>query len=144
MTWLESISTAAIDRMPSKISARNHAKIDYALAAITAGFAIYCLQRNKTAAVAGLIAAAAGITTVAMTGVPGGLAKAISFPLHGRIEMGNSAILASMPRLMGFAGTSESKFFYGMAAAVSMVIAATDFTGTGERDQSRYLLEAKS
>ncbi len=144
MTWLERISNTAIDRMPSTISAANHAKIDYALAAVTLGAAIYFMRHNKTAAIAGFVATTAELTNVAMTNIPGGLTKSISFPLHGRIDMGNSALLASMPGFMGFSETPESKFFYGAAAAISLLVAMTDFTGTGERAQSQYLLEARS
>jgi hypothetical protein len=141
--WLDRGSKMAIDRMPKSISPGTHVAIDYALAAGTAAFGIYCLRNNKAAGVAALIAAMAEATNVAMTDAPGGMCKTISFPLHGRIDMGLSGILAAMPKFMGFADTKESRFFYLSAAAASMVVAMTDFTGTGERAQSRYLLEAQ-
>ncbi len=143
MNWLEKMSNAAIDRMPKSISPQNHAMIDYMVAGATAAFAIYCFKRNKAAAMAGMMAAMAEVTNVAMTDVPGGICKVISFPLHGRIDMGTSAMLAALPRFMGFAGEPESKFFYGSAALASLVVSMTDFTGTGARAQSQALMEAR-
>ena len=143
MNWLDKISNVAIDRMPKKISPGTHATIDYCLAAATAGFALLCLRRNKPAAMAGLIAALVEVTNVAMTDIPGGMCKEISFPLHGRIDMGTTALLAAMPRFLGFADEPEGRFFYGAAVATSLVTAMTDFTGTGELAQSQKLLSAR-
>ncbi len=142
MNWLHKISNATIDRMPKSISAGNHALIDYMLAGVTLGFAMYTFKRNKTAAMAALIAAMAEATNVAMTDIPGGVAKVISFPLHGRIDMGTSAMLAAMPGFMGFSDQPESRFFYGSAIFANVVVSLTDFTGTGAKAQSQALMAA--
>ena len=143
MNWLDKISNVAIDRMPKKISPGTHAAIDYCLAAATAGYALLCLRHNKPAAMAGLMAAMLEVTNVAMTDIPGGICREISFPLHGRIDMGTTALLAAMPRFLGFADQPESRFFYGSAMANSLVTSMTDFTGTGETAQSQSLLGAR-
>lgn len=143
MNWLEKISSSALDRMPRTITPGNHAVLDYLVAGATLGFGFYCLKRNKAAAVAAFMAAAAEVTNVALTDVPGGLYKVISFPLHGRIDMGTSAMLAAMPGFMGFADEPESRFFYASAAVATLVVSMTDFTGTGERAQSQALLSAR-
>ncbi len=142
MNWLNKISNFTIDRMPKSISPANHAVIDYVVAGATMGFAIYCLKKNKAAAMAGLIASLAEVTNVAMTDVPGGICKEISFPLHGRIDMGTSAMLAALPGFMGFADQPESRFFYGSAVLANLVVSMTDFTGTGAKAQSQALMAA--
>lgn len=144
LKWLDRGSRMAIDRMPKRISPGAHTAIDYALAAATAAYGVRCLRRNKAAGVAALMASLAEITNVAMTDAPGGVCRTISFPLHGRMDMGLSGMLAAMPKFMGFADTKESRFFYLTAAAGSLLAAMTDYTGTGERAQSRYLMRAQS
>lgn len=141
--WLQKVASVGVDRMPSKISPGTHAMIDYGLAIVTAIFAIRCLRTNKAAAVAGIMASLCELTNIAMTDVPGGICKEISFPLHGRIDMGNSAMLAAMPKMMGFADDPESKFFYATAVASTVVTGLTDYTGTGATNQSQALLAAK-
>jgi hypothetical protein len=143
INWTEKISSVAIDRLPKRISPSTHAIIDYGLAAATAGYALMCWKRNKAAAAAALMAAMAEVTNVAITDIPGGICKEISFPLHGRIDMGLTAMLTAMPQFMGFANEPESKFFYASALATSIVTSMTDYTGTGELAQSRSLLDAR-
>jgi hypothetical protein len=144
MNWLNRASKLAIDRMPKTIDAKTHAKIDYAMAAAMAGFGIMCLRNNKAAGMAATIASLAQVTNVAMTDVPGGICKTISFPLHGRVDMALTGILATMPAVLGFSDTKESRIFALSAVAMSVVTAMTDFTGTGERAQSQALLNARA
>ena len=143
MTWLNRVSNLAVDRLPSRISPGTHLALEYGLAAATAGFAFMCLRKNKAAAVAGFIAAGAQLTNALMTGAPGGAVNVSSFPLHGRIDRGNAAIMAALPKFMGFSGDPESRFFYAAAVASSVLTGMTDYTGTGERAQSRALAEAR-
>jgi hypothetical protein len=143
MKWLLKLSNVAVDRMPKRISPSTHAMIDYGFAALTLLYAIKCLRHNKAAAMAGFVAAAAELTNVLMTDIPGGAIKQISFPLHGRIDMGNTAMLAAMPGFMGFGGEPESRFFYGSAATIQLLTSLTDFTGTGETAQSETILAAR-
>ena len=143
MTWLNRISNLAVDRLPARITPGTHLAMEYGLAAATAGFALLCLRRNKAAAIAGFIAAGAQLTNALMTGAPGGAVNVSSFPLHGRIDRGNAAIMAALPNFMGFASDPESRFFYAAAVASSVLTGMTDYTGTGERSQSRALAEAR-
>ena len=143
MNWVNKISSVAIDRLPKKISPGSHAMIDYGLAAATAGFGLLCLKRNKAAAAAAFMASMGQVTNVAITDIPGGVCREISFPLHGRIDMGITAVLTAMPRFLGFADQPESRFFYASALATSILTGLTDFDGTGERAQSQSLLEAR-
>ncbi len=142
MNRLNRISNMAVDRLPSTVSPGAHMAFDYGLAAATAGFACLCLRRNKAAAVAGFIAAGAQLTNALIADAPGG-ARLTSFPLHGRIDRGNAALIAALPRFMGFAGEPESRYFYAAAAASSLLTGVTDYTGTGDRAQSAALAAAR-
>lgn len=144
MNWLDRVSNLAIDRMPKTIDAKTHAKVDYAMAAAMAGFGVMCMRNNKAAGMAAMIASLAQVTNIAMTDVPGGMCKTISFPLHGRVDMALTGILATMPTVLGFSDTKESRMFAAAAVATSLVTAMTDFTGTGERAQSQALLNARA
>ena len=61
-----------------------------------------------------------------------------------RVDMAVTGILATMPAVLGFSDTKESRMFALSAVAMSLVTAMTDFTGTGERAQSQALLNARA
>ena len=143
MSWLSRISNMAVDRLPSRVPPGTHMALDYGLVVVTAGFAFRCMRRNKAAAIAGFIAAGAQLTNALITDAPGGATAVSSFRLHGRIDRGNAAMMAAMPRFMGFAGEPESRFFYAAAAASSLLTGLTDYTGTGEPAQSHALAAAR-
>lgn len=142
MQWLYKLSSLAMDRMPKKISPGAHVAIDYGMAALTAGYAIRCLPRNKAAALAGFMLSMAEVTNAATVDAPGGVCKMVSMPLHGRMDLGIAALLAALPGFLGFANEPEGRFFYASAAAGTLVASLTDYTGTGERAQSKALLAA--
>ena len=117
-----------------------HAAIDYATVA-AAGYLAYRLwHRNRRAAVSALLAGISELSVVTMTDYPGGLGKLISFPLHGRIALGHASMVGSMPRMMGFDGTPEARIFAGWGAVVALLVAFTDFTGSGR--QQHHAIEA--
>jgi hypothetical protein len=63
----------------------------------------------------------------------------ISFETHGQIDVANTAMVASLPKLMGFAHTPEAKLFYTKALAGAAVTALTDFSeGSSGRLASSY------
>lgn len=132
MNWIQRLSGIAVEKMPKVISPKGHAVADYMMAAgaFAAAFAFY-KAGSKRAGTGALIAGLAETATALMTDYPGGVFKVISFPTHGRIDLGQSSMVASMPRMMGFSGDAESKFFMVHAAAATAVTAMTDFSGNG-------------
>jgi hypothetical protein len=115
------------DRMPKVISPQAHAIADY----ITLGGFILMTtlfwKRNKRAAIASLICAGSEAVNTMLTDFPGGVAKVISFPTHGKVDMGLAATASALPNFMGFADEPEAKYFRVMGLNITTVGAMTDF-----------------
>ncbi|MCI0349813.1 MAG: hypothetical protein L0Z53_10340 [Acidobacteriales bacterium] len=139
MPLLQSAAQGLTDRLPTVISPRTHAIIDYATAAafLTMGGVLW--RRNRRAALASLLCGGAELLTSLLTDYPGGVAKAITFPAHGRIDAGLAAMTATMPTYFGFDDTAQSRFFRVQGIGMAAVAGLTDFTGTGERQQLKKL-----
>jgi hypothetical protein len=140
-SWVAPIAAKAEDRLPRVISPGVHAVIDYATIAGAAYIAYRLWHRNRRAAVSAILNGISELSVVALTDYPGGAAKLISFPLHGRIALGHASMVGSMPRMMGFDDTPEARLFAGWGAVVALLVALTDFTGSG-RQQQHHLIEA--
>lgn len=124
------------DRMPKVISPQAHAIADYVT---LGGFILMTAlfwKRNKKAAIASLICAGSEAVNTMLTDFPGGVAKVISFPTHGKIDMGLAATASSLPNFMGFADDPEAKYFRVMGLNITTVGALTDFEQT-RRDTVR-------
>ncbi len=78
-----------------------------------------------------------------MADYPGGVFRVLSFPMHGRLNLGMAAMVASMPKLMNFADKPEARFFQLYSLASVSAIGLTDFTGAGETKQMRELQHAE-
>jgi hypothetical protein len=141
ISWVAPLATKAEDRVPRVISPRLHAVIDYAAVGAAAYIAYRLWNRNRRAAVSAVVTAVTEASLVAMTDYPGGLTRRISFPLHGRIALGHATMIGNMPRMMGFQGTPEERLFAGWSAVVALLVALTDFTGSGQQHQ-HHVIEA--
>lgn len=126
------------NNLPKVISPKTHAIIDYAV--VAGGFfaiAGAAWKRHKPAAVASLICGVAETTVAMLTDYPGGVAKVIDFPTHGKIDAGFAAVVGTMPNLMGFTDEWPVWFFRSHALAMATVTGMTDFTGEARLDRSR-------
>jgi hypothetical protein len=105
MNWIQNLSGVAIDRLPKVISPKGHAIADYAMAAgaFVAAIAFFKSKR-KMAGVGALVVGAIETATPLITDFPGGAFKLISFPAHGRVDVGSTSMVAALPKLMGFSG----------------------------------------
>lgn len=127
MPVLQKGVAALANRMPKIITPKAHAIADYA--AIGTFFLLGGLlwRRNKKAAIAALACGGSELATTLLTDFPGGVSKVISFPTHGKIDMGLAATAASMPSFMGFDDEPEAKWFRILGLNVTVVAAMTDF-----------------
>lgn len=126
------------NNLPKVLSPKTHAIIDYAV--VAGGFfavAGLAWKNHKRAAVASLICGIAETTVAMLTDYPGGVAKVIDFPTQGRIDAGFSAVVGTMPNLMGFNDEWPAWFFRSHALAMATVTGLTDFTGERHADRSR-------
>lgn len=139
MPFLDNAAKGITDRLPTVISPRTHAVIDYATAAtfLTMGGLLW--RKNRRAALASLICGGSELLTNVLTDYPGGVSKAISFPLHGRIDAGLATMAGTIPKFFAFEDTAQARFFGLMAIGIGAVTGLTDFTGTGERRQLKKI-----
>ncbi len=139
MPIVNSIATRLTDRLPKSLSPRGHALVDYVVLAGTLAAAAAFFRRNRTAGACAIIAAVSKGTSMLLSDYPGGVFRAISFPMHGRLGLGLAAMTASMPKLMNFHKSREARFFALQSLVSIAAIGLTDFTGTGETKQVREL-----
>lgn len=141
MPLLDKAAKGLADRLPSVISPRTHAIIDYTTAAafLTMGGVLW--RKNPRAALASLICGSSELLTSLLTDYDGASRRPISFPQHGRIDAGLVGITGGMPSFLGFAETPQAPLFRLQAVAKALVTGLTDFTGTRERKQLKRLEE---
>ena len=127
------------NRLPKVIGPKTHAIIDYGVAASFIVTGVLLLKKkSKRAAIASFICGAEGITTAMLTDYPGGVAKVISFPTHGKIDAGFAGAIASMPNLMGFPDHGVSSLFRAQGLTMAAVTGLTDFEGERETERTRH------
>jgi hypothetical protein len=118
---------AVSERMPKVISPRGHAIADYITLGGLVLLGLLCWKKNKRGALAAFTCAGAEATNTLLTDFPGGVAKVISFPVHGKIDMGLAATCSAMPNFMAFDDEPEARFFRFLGMNITVVTALTDF-----------------
>jgi hypothetical protein len=141
MPLLERSAKWATNKMPKAIGPKTHAAIDYAAAASFFGMAALFWRRNQRAAVSCLFCGVAETMAALLTDYPGGITRAVSFETHGAIDFGLTGLVAGLPGLMRFAKEPEARFFRMQGLALAVVTGLTDFTGTGERGQTKKVVK---
>lgn len=115
------------DKLPKVISPKVHAIMDYGVIGIWALVAARAWSKNRTAALGAVACAGAQLTTVLLTDFPGGVAKVIDFPTHGKIDMGLAAGATALPNILGITDTPEAKWFRILGMNITAETAMTDF-----------------
>lgn len=115
------------NRMPKVLSPTTHAVADYLTLGGLVLMGALLWKRKKHAALAAFTCAGAEAANNLMTNFPGGVAKVISFPMHGRIDFGLAAVCSAMPNFMGFEDEPEAKYFRMIGLNITTVAAFTDF-----------------
>ena len=115
------------EHLPKVVSPTAHAIADYATLGGFAIMAAVLWKRHRRAAIASLICAGGEAANTLLTDYPGGVADAISFPTHGKIDVGLAAASSSLPNFLEFADEPEAKFFRMMGLGITVVGALTDF-----------------
>ena len=131
------LTQLATKPLPKFIRPGIHAAIDWSTAAafLTAGALLW--RKNKRASVASFLCADLLGTLIFLTDCPGGVWKKISFETHGKIDPGVSALVASLPDMLGFSGESEAKLFQGMGIGIAAVSSLTDFDQGPSNEETR-------
>ena len=129
--------------MPKVISPRTHAVLDYVTAGtfLTGGVLLLKRRRDKRAGVTALVCGVAETITSLLTDYPGGVTGLISFPTHGKIDMGLAAMTATLPEFMDFANGDDMGFFRAQAVLITANAGLTDF-GRGRNYDEAFQHEA--
>ena len=123
--------------LPKAISPGMHAVIDWGTAGafFTAGALLW--KKNKRASLASYLCADLIGSLIFLTDCPGGVWKKISFETHGKVDTGVSALVASLPNLLGFPDERESKLFQGMGIGLAAVRSLTNFDEGSSNEETR-------
>jgi hypothetical protein len=118
----------AFRKVPKLVSPRVHAWLDFAVTTYFLGLGVWFAMRGKGRAAAAAFVNGGMVAGVSMfTDYDGDGIKPISFKLHGTLDAVQATTAALVPPLLGFAGESEAKYFFGQAANEVGVISTTDW-----------------
>lgn len=131
------LTELATKPLPKVISPGIHAVIDWGTAAafFTAGALLW--KKNKRASLAAYLCADLIGTLIFLTDCPGGVWKKISFETHGKVDPGVSALVASLPNLLGFSDNREAKLFQSMGIGLAAVRSLTAFDEGSSNAETR-------
>lgn len=136
MPVLQKGVAALANRMPKVISPKGHAIADYATIGTFFLLGSLFWGRNKRAAISAFICGGSELATTLMTDFPGGVTPLISFPTHGKIDMGLAAACMAMPNFMGFGDEAEAKWLRFLGINITVVTGLTDFNSL-QRERRR-------
>jgi hypothetical protein len=127
MALTQTATKMVADRLPKVLDAKAHAIADYATVAGFVALAAMFWGRNKRAAVGAAMCAGAVAATSLLTDYPGGVKRVISFPTHGRMDVGLAGMTLAIPNFLAFADEEEAKYFRGAALVETVITGLTDF-----------------
>jgi hypothetical protein len=124
-------------RLPKLLSADAHRTADYLLAGsfIAAGALFW--RRNRRAALASWISGGSLLSLTLLTGYPGKEHRLLSFPFHGKVEVGMAAMVAAMPEFLQFEDDKERNFFTIKAGLLTVISNLTAFSERPKRKLNR-------
>ncbi len=137
MAVAPAVADALTSRMPKVLSSRHHEIADYATIAIFLAAAGVFWKRNRRASMAALICAGAELGLDVLTDYSGTGGKVVSFPTHGKMDLGLAAFTATMPELLGF--REDRAFFLAQAAMMTGKVNLTSFSRAGRSRNRRSL-----
>jgi hypothetical protein len=124
--------------MPKVISPRTHAVLDYVTAGtfVAGGILLLTRRRDKRAGISALVCGVAETVTSLLTDYPGGVTGLISFPTHGKIDMGLAAMTATLPEFMDFEDSQDMGFFRVQALLITANAGLTDYGHGRDYDEA--------
>ena len=125
----------ALKPLPRFISPKAHAFVDYVSVGSFFMSAVWFWSHNKRAALASAICGGTQLALSLLTDYPGGTNKAISFRMHGEIDLGLATMSAAMPEFFDFEDEHEKKFFLAQGAVITAVRELTEFPKFGAKRQ---------
>ena len=123
--------------LPKIIRPGMHAIIDWGTAGAFLAAGALLWKKNKRAALASMICGDLIGSLIFLTDCPGGVVKKISFETHGKVDPAVSALVASMPNLLGFSDEKESNLFQGIGIGLAAVRSLTSFDEGSSNAETR-------
>ena len=135
--WFRKFDEQSASVLPKPIDPDTHAVLDYLT--ISAFFVVggAAWRSNKRAGVAALINGFMVLGVSLFTDYSGSAKKAIPFETHGKLDVVQMAMAATMPTLLGFGDSKAAAFFRGQALNEAMVISLTDWSRRNQRARTR-------
>jgi len=124
--WEHGVRFAA-RRMPARIGPATHAALDYAVAGSFLFMAARLWRRNRRAAVGSLLCGGMVAANALLTDYPGGVFDVVDYQTHAKVDAALAGLAAATPRLLGFSGEPEARFFNVEALAQTVAATLTDF-----------------
>lgn len=119
-------------RFPKYVDPPTHAALDYLTVSYFMVVAGALWGGHRRAAVSALINGGMVLGLSMLTDYPGGLKK-ISFHTHGKGDIMQMMTAATLPVILGFAGSSAATPLFGQALNELAVISVTDFDAQQRR-----------
>ncbi|MGH9529700.1 MAG: hypothetical protein ACRD2S_07265 [Terriglobales bacterium] len=125
MPRLYAVTDTITRRLPKVISPEGHAVADYVAIGIFAVAGGLLWKTNKRAATAAWMCGGTELLLNLITDYPGGVAGMVSFPAHGKVDLGLAALSAAMPELLSF--REGRRFFLIQSGALTALTNLTSF-----------------
>jgi hypothetical protein len=138
MPVVTAVANAVTKPLPRLMSPKAHAVADYLVIGTMLIAGALFWRRNRRAAVGALVCGGVELTANLLTDYPGGVSRVVSYPAHGKIDIGIAAMMATMPEFLGLHDAHEKKLFIGGAAAVTAVANLTDFSPSPRLQARRW------
>jgi hypothetical protein len=139
MALLESAVRLVSRRLPKVISPRNHAAIDYAVAAAFLAVGLKAWPRDKRTAIPSLLFGGSQVVLSMLTNYPGGVTDAISLETHLKVDTVRAGVITSVPGILKFNDAWQARFFRYQGMAIAAVAGLTE---TSEEVESRRRIHA--
>lgn len=127
MPVLNSVADVLTRKFPKIVPANAHLAADYALAGSFLAAGTWFWRRNRRASLAAFVCGGSGLGLALLTSFPGREKRAIGFPLHGKLEIGLAALIATMPEFLRFENDREKSYFLTSAAVLTVLSNLTSF-----------------
>lgn len=123
----------AVARFPKVIDPRTHAALDYFTAAAFFIAAGLFWGGKRRAAASALINGKMVLGMSLLTDYDGHGRRPISFPTHGKLDVVQAGLAATLPMILGFSHQPGSLFFRMQSMNELMVVALTDWESKTRR-----------
>ncbi len=119
MPVLSTVVDELTQKLPKIVAADAHVAADYAIAGSFLAAGTWFWRRNRPAARGALICGGSALGLAVLTSYPGHKKRLISFPIHGKLEVGLAAMIATMPEFLRF---EKNRGYFLTKAAILIAV----------------------